>query len=196
MSLQDPRQVEALQQGFRVLNRFMLFMWRLGLGTWINAWPEVGGRIMVLVHSGRRTHIKRYNPLNYTRINGDIYCVAGLGENSNWYRNLRADSRVEIWLPDGWYAGSAEDVTGCPEHVQIMRQVLIASGFAARVAGINPHTLSDETLDRVTNQYRLIRIKPLAERTGKGGPGELAWVWPTATLLLLPLVLRRYARRR
>jgi deazaflavin-dependent oxidoreductase (nitroreductase family) len=194
--MMDPRTTEQLQQGFKVLNRFMVSLFRLGLGSWVNLWPEVGGRIMVLTHTGRRSGIKRYNPVNYTILNGDVYCVAGFGAISDWYRNLRADPHVEVWLPDGWYAGLAEDVTGCPENCYVMRQVLIASGFAARVAGLNPHTLSDEALEKATSEYRLVRIHRTAERTGREGPGELAWVWPLVTLLLLPLVMRRPRRRR
>ncbi|MDD5371736.1 MAG: nitroreductase family deazaflavin-dependent oxidoreductase [Anaerolineaceae bacterium] len=192
----DPRTTEQLQQGFKVLNRFMVSLFRLGLGPWVNLWPEVGGRIMVITHTGRRSGIKRYNPVNYTIMNGDVYCVAGFGSISDWYRNLRANPRVEIWLPDGWYAGLAEDVTGCPEHSLLMRQVLIASGFAARVAGINPQTFSDEALVKATADYRLVRIHRTAERTGRDGPGEMAWVWPLATFLLLPLVLRKKRNRR
>jgi deazaflavin-dependent oxidoreductase (nitroreductase family) len=194
--MMDPRTTQQLQQGFKVLNRFMVSLFRLGLGSWVNLWPEVGGRIMVLTHTGRRSGIKRYNPVNYTILNGDVYCVAGFGAISDWYRNLRADPHVEVWLPDGWYAGLAEDVTGCQECTYVMRQVLIASGFAARVAGLNPHTLSDEALKKATSEYRLVRIRRTAERTGREGPGGLAWVWPLATLLLLPLALRRPRRRR
>jgi hypothetical protein len=39
--------------------------------------------------------------------------------------------------------------------------------------------------------YMLVRIRREAARTGKGGPGDLAWLWPLAALLLLPLALRR-----
>jgi len=37
----------------------------------------------------------------------------------------------------------------------------------------------------------VLHIRRTAERTGPQGPGDLAWVWPLATFLLLPLVFRR-----
>ena len=43
----------------------------------------------------------------------------------------------------------------------------------------------------VLKEYRLVRMRPTEARTGPGGPGDLAWVWPFATFILLLLVLRR-----
>ncbi len=42
-----------------------------------------------------------------------------------------------------------------------MRQVLIASGFAAPLfAGVSPKTMNDEKLAELSAPYRLIRIYP------------------------------------
>ncbi len=124
-------------------------------------------------------------------MDGELYCTAGFGPVSDWYRNLRADPNVEVWLPQGWWAGVAEDVSESPARLALMRAVLIASGFAVCAAGIDPRNLPDEELDRVTAPYRLIHIRRTGARTGPGGPGDLAWVWPLATMILLPLVLFR-----
>jgi deazaflavin-dependent oxidoreductase (nitroreductase family) len=194
MTLLTPQTELTLQQGFRYFNKFMLLLWRLGLGRMLNMWPEGTGRIMVLTHTGRRSGQRRQNPVNYAILNGDVYCTAGFGAKSDWYRNLRANPEVEVWLPDSWYSGLAEDVTGCPGSTTIMRQVLIASGFAARAEGINPQTFSDEEIERATSDYRLVRIHLTAPRTGPGGPGDLAWVWPLATFLLLMFRPRRRRR--
>lgn len=191
MSTMDPEMETRLRQAFKQLNKFMLLLWRLGLGKFVNIWPERGGQIMVLVHRGRKTGLVRRTPVNYVIVDGDIYCTAGFGKIAHWYRNVMADPQVEMWLPDGWWAGEAEDVTGGPDHIFLMRQVLIASGFAAYAAGLDPLHMSDETLAEVTAPYRLLRIRRTAPRTGPGGPGDLAWVWPLATWILLPLALRR-----
>jgi deazaflavin-dependent oxidoreductase (nitroreductase family) len=195
MTISNPQTEQLLQQGFRYLNKGMVFFWRLGLGKILNVWPDGSGRIMVIRHTGRRSGRTHYNPVNYCILNGDVYCTAGFGVKSDWYRNLRANPQVELWLPDSWYQGLAEDVTGCPGHTAILRQVLIASGFAARLAGIDPRLISDEELERVTAQYRLVRIHLNQPRTGAGGPGDLAWVWPVATLLLLLAWPKRRGRR-
>lgn len=196
MDMMDPRVEEQLRQGFKYLNRFMLLMWRLGLGPWVNAWPSVGGQILVIVHTGRSTGLKRYTPVNYALVDGEIYCVAAFGGAADWYRNVMARPEVEVWLPDGWWAGVAEDASDSPGRIPIMRAVLIGSGFAAPLFGIHPTRLTDEALDEVTAPYRLIHIRRGEARTGPGGPGDLAWVWPLATMLLLPLVLFRPKRRR
>ena len=180
----DPRLENALRQGFRRFNRFMLLLWRLGLGGWVNAWPSVGGRIMVLMQRGRKTGLLRRTPVNYAIIDGDVYCTAGFGGGSDWYRNLMADPQVEVWLPDGWWAGEAEDIAETPDRLSLLRQVLIASGFAARAAGLDPTAMSDDALAASTDSYRLVRIRRTEARTGPGGPGDLAWVWPAIVFLL------------
>ena len=191
MTTLDPR-MEQLRQGFRrYLNPFMLSLFRLGLAWWFNVWPAVSGRVMVITHTGRRTGAKRRTPVNYAIVDDELYCVAGFGPIADWYRNILKDPHVEVWLPDGWWAGVAEDVSDCEERLRLMRQVMIGSGFAARVAGLNPYTMSDAELDRTTATYRLVRIRRTEARAGSGGPADLAWVWPLAAMILLPLALRR-----
>jgi deazaflavin-dependent oxidoreductase (nitroreductase family) len=192
----DMQLERRLQQGFKYFNKFMLFMWRLGLGPWINFWPSVVGRIMVITHTGRKTGLRRRTPVNYALVDGEVYCTAGFGAVSDWYRNLKANPEVEVWLPDGWWLGQAEEVTDPETHLPLMRAVLVASGFAARAAGLDPQRMTDDALAQATASYRLIHIRRAAERTGKDGPGDLAWVWPLATMLLLPLALFRLRRRR
>jgi len=188
MTDKDEQMEEMLRQGFKYFNRFMLLMWRLGLGTWVNIWPAVIGRIMVISHKGRKTGLSRQTPVNYTIIDRDIFCTAALGEKSDWYKNMMKNPEVEVWLPGSWWVGVAEDVTDSEIRFPYLRQVLIASGFAARAAGINPHTIPEDEFEVVTKSYRLIRIQRSEARTGKGGPGGLAWIWPLTTMLLLPLV--------
>jgi deazaflavin-dependent oxidoreductase (nitroreductase family) len=190
MTTIDPQTAAKLQQGFKYFNKFMLLMWRLGLGKWINFWPEVGGQIMVLTHTGRKTGLKRQTPVNYALVEGELYCTAGFGQLADWYRNIMAEPKVEVWLPDGWWAGLAEEVTDPEQRLPLLRQVLIGSGFAAYLAGINPRSMTDEALDAATTDYRLLRIRRAEARTGPDGPGDLAWVWPLATLVLLWLLVR------
>lgn len=176
---------EGLRQGFKYFNRFMLMLWRLGLGSWVNGWPTVGGRIMVLTHTGRKSGARRQTPVNYAEIGGDLYCTAGFGDISDWYRNLLANPQVEVWLPNGWWAATAADVTAQADSLPILRQVLINSGFAARAVGIDPVHMRDEQLRAATVDYRLVKVQRAIARTGPGGPGELAWIWPLTTMLLL-----------
>ncbi len=178
-----------LRIAFGYLNRFMIALWRLGLGGWVNAWPAVGGRVMVLVNIGRRTGIRRRTPLNYASMDGDIYCISGFGRISDWYKNVLENPHVEIWLPDGWWAGVVTDVSDAESRLIVLRQVLIASGFASYLAGIWPRSISDAELDRATADYRVLRIERTRSLATPGGPGDLVWIWPIATLALLVLML-------
>jgi deazaflavin-dependent oxidoreductase (nitroreductase family) len=195
MTTIDPRTEERLRQGFKkYLNPFMLTMWRLGLGAWFRVWPKVSGRVLVLMHIGRKTGIKRYQPLNYAMVDGEIYCAAAFGGISDWYRNIMANPNVEVWLPDGWWAGVAEDVTDSPARIRLVRELMIASGFVAYLFGLNPRKMTDEEIEAESEKYRLLHIRRTAARTGPGGPGDLAWVWQVATMVLLAMVLWRRRR--
>ena len=195
MPIMNTRTEEILRRSFKRFNPFMVFMWRLGLGPFINSAPTVGGRIMVIAHTGRKTGARRFAPVNYALVDGEIYCTAGFGAVSDWYRNVMTKNDVEVWLPDGWWAGTVEDVSDCDRRLPILRQVLIDSGFAARAAGINPFTISDESLAGTAAKYRLLHIKRTEARTGPGGPGGLSWGWPIATMILLPMLLLRRRRK-
>ena len=49
----DPQLEAFLRRAFWWLNRFMILMWRLGLGIWLND-ARTSGQIMVLTHIGRK----------------------------------------------------------------------------------------------------------------------------------------------
>lgn len=181
---------DSLRGIFKAFNRFMLLLWRLGLGSWGNG-TSFGGSVMIIKHIGRKTGLTRHTPVNYATVEGDIYCTSGFGKVSDWYLNIKVNPEVEVWLPDGRWTGIAEDVTDMEGNYQVFRQVLIASGFAGPLFGVNPKKLSDQDLLKLLESYRLICIKRSNALTGPGGPGDLAWMWPAATFFLLLVLLRR-----
>jgi deazaflavin-dependent oxidoreductase (nitroreductase family) len=181
---------DRMRQVFKALNRFMVFLFRLGLGQWLQFWPRVTGQILVLAHTGRKTGLTRRTPLNFAFVEGDLYVLAGFGAVSDWYRNVRARPQVEVWLPGGWWEAVAEEASDHPERMRILRAVLVGSGFAAYAFGVSPR-IPDERLAEISTGYRLIRLRRTAARTGPGGPSDLAWVWPLVAGLLL---LRRRRR--
>jgi deazaflavin-dependent oxidoreductase (nitroreductase family) len=172
---------------FKYFNRFMLIMWRLGLDRWLSFWPSGFGQFMVINHTGRKSGELRKTPVNFAEVEGEIYCVAGAGRTSDWYQNMLANPNVEIWLPYSRWSGNAEVIPLAREVLPILREVLRCSGFAGRLAGIYPG-LSDDDLLSVCNDYGLVHIIRQQPRTGKGGPGDLAWVWSLAVMLMLPMI--------
>ncbi len=186
----NARSQSGLRRAFRLLNHFMVLMWRMGLGRFGNR-RQVGGQILVIAHTGRKTGKRRLTPVNYAIVDGEIYCTSGFGRDADWYQNLQQTPEAELWLPDGRWSGSAVDVTGSPQGPEILREVLIASGFAAFLAGIHPWKIKRAELEKLLETYRLIRFQRREALTGPDGPGDLAWIWPVSTLVLGVLWMRR-----
>lgn len=191
MSQLSPSQEKQLRWFFKQGNKLMMLMWRLGLGRFINT-PQ-GGYIMVLVTTGHKSGLKRYAPVNFARDDHTVYCLPGFGARTHWYRNLIADPNCEVWLPDGWWSGVAEEVTDESQRRAILRRVLVRSGFAAKIfEDIEPAYMSDDHLSELAEHYeKIVQIHLVARRTGPGGPGDLAWVWWILGALLLILWLGR-----
>ena len=152
------KQMDTLRKVFHALNRFMVWMWKIGMGKMINFWPTVIGRIMVIKHRGRKSSKEYLTPVNYAIVDNDIYCTAGFGSISDWYLNMQANPDIELWLPEGKRKAHAEDISNSPNRLFLLRQVIIASGFAAPLFGINPKKLNDEQLDTLSKDYRLVHF--------------------------------------
>ncbi len=154
-----PVQMKTLRRLFHAMNYFMVFMLRLGLGRLCEVWPAGFGRIMMIRHRGRKTGRSYLTPVNYATVDGQIYCTAGFGSGTDWYRNLLADPCVELWLPRGHRRARAADVSDSPRRVELLRAITIASGFAGPLLGVDQSKLSDEQLARIGKDYRLVRFE-------------------------------------
>ncbi|MEW6086207.1 MAG: nitroreductase/quinone reductase family protein [Chloroflexota bacterium] len=150
--------MNTLRKFFHAFNPIMILMWRLGMGRMINILPPVIGRIMVIKHRGRKSGKEYLTPVNYAIVNSEIYCTAGFGSISDWFKNILVNPNIELWLPEGKRKARAEDISDSPDRLQLLRQVIIASGFAGPLFGVNPKKLTDEQLDVVSKEYRLIHF--------------------------------------
>lgn len=187
--------VDTQRALFKHLNRVTILEWRLGLGGWMNRGPMILGRYMVLTTRGRKTGLPRRTPVNCARDGARVYCVAGFGARADWYRNLVANPAVEVWLPEGAWAGRATTVTDAEERRRVMRAVLVASGFAASLfGGLDPNAMSDEAVQEATAEWPLVRVELEYPLPQTEGPGDLAWVWPL--LVVGGAVAWRLRRRR
>ena len=77
MTAENSQSEHLLRQMFKYGNRFMVLLFRLGLGNWGNR-PETS-QVMVLVHKGRKSGLTRKTPVNYAIVDGEIYCTAAFG---------------------------------------------------------------------------------------------------------------------
>lgn len=190
----------SMRKAFRVLNRFMLLLWRLGLGRWM-AGPR-RGYVMVLVTTGRKTGMRRTAPLNFAEESGSVFCLAGFGKTTHWLINLLADPRCEVWLPDGRrLLGTAEIVAEEPARIQIVRRVLVRAGFATAVAEPNLDLRSATNSEiaalgeRYGRRYEAVQIRLDGAATGPGGPGDLSWLLPLGAAGVVTALAYRVWRR-
>jgi len=172
-----PATLAILRRVFHQMNRGMVLLWRLGLGRLAGVWPRGFGRLMVIEHTGRRSGARYRTPVNCTIAGNDLYCIAAFGERTDWYRNLLVEPHTAVWLPDGRWEANATDVSDDPQRLELMRRVLLDSGFAAPLFGLHPRRLGDDDLAEVTATYRLVRIQPLRPYPTRVGPGDLSWIW-------------------
>ena len=154
-----PAQLRTLRRFFHAMNHFMVFMWKIGLGKFINCWPAVGGRIMVIRHRGRKSGREYLTPVNYAIVDNEIYSVAGFGAMTDWYRNILADPCPELWLPQGRRQARAIDVSDSPRRVALLREITIASGLAGPLLGVNQGKLTDEQMAAIGKDYRIIHFR-------------------------------------
>jgi deazaflavin-dependent oxidoreductase (nitroreductase family) len=155
----SPAQMKRLRQIFHAMNHFMVFLWKIGLGRMMNAWPAVGGRIMVIRHRGRKSGREYLTPVNYAIVDGEIHCTAGFGSGTDWYRNILADPDIELWLPQGRRKAHACDVSDSPCRARLLREITIASGFAGPLLGVDQRKLTDEQLLDISKDYRIVHFE-------------------------------------
>jgi deazaflavin-dependent oxidoreductase (nitroreductase family) len=165
----------------------MVPMFRLGFGPFMG--NRVTGYIMVLKTVGRKTGKVRYSPVSYAIHKGNVYCVAGWGQLSDWYRNMIATREIEVILPAGSLFGAVEDVTDLDERRIVMRKILQNAGFAGFFEGFNPFTTTDDELLRKTADLPLLRIRPVGIGNGASDPGGLSWIWTPASIIIVILII-------
>ena len=153
-----PAQMQSLRRIFHAMNHFMVFMWKIGMGRLLNLWPAVGGRIMVIRHRGRKTGRAYLTPVNYAIVENEIYAAAGFGPVTDWYRNIIACPDLELWLPNGRRRAHACDVSNFPGRVRLLLEIVIASGLAGPLLGVDQKKMTDEQIEKAGKDYRLIHF--------------------------------------
>ena len=182
--------IRLVRRIFKFINTFfMVPLFRLGLGPFVG--NPITGYIMVLKTIGLKTGKERYAPVNYAILDGNIYCMAGFGTGTHWYRNLQAQPNIEIIAPSGPLAGVAEDATNFAEATVALRKLIKNSGVPGFLAGLNPYSMSDAELREKTKDYPLVRIRPTGVGSGAGDAGGWLWILSlVVSVVILWLVLR------
>ena len=189
-----------LHRGFGVVNRWLVLpALRAGLGPLFST--PVAGSLMILRTTGRSSGLRREAPLGYVILDGAVYCCAGFGERTAWYRNLLADRRVEVVLPTAAFAGIAETVVDEAEWSRAFPAYLRALGVLGRATLGDVANASPERLHRLRTELPLVRIVPTGIAPGPADPGGGLWVvvqigWLVALGALVRTALHRLRPRR
>ncbi len=165
----------ALHRAFLVVNRRLAApALRAGLGPLFST--PFAGSLMLLRTSGRTSGQVREAPLGYVVREGAVYCVAGFGPKTHWYRNILADPHVECVLPTVAISGIAERVTDRAEWERVYPALIGSMGLVGRLTVGDVRRLPIETLERQRESFPLIRIRPDGIAAGAFDPGGLGWV--------------------
>jgi len=176
------------RRSFHLFNKlFMVPMFRLGLGAYVG--NIITGYIMVIKSKGRKTGKVHYTPVNYAIQKGDIYCLAGWGNLSDWYQNITLTHEVEAILPSVTIFGKVDEVSDKETRRLILRKILQNAGFTGILDGLNLFKTEDEELLEKTSGMNLIRIHPIGLGNGAFDPGGLAWIWTPFSILVFILIM-------
>ena len=188
------RLLDPLRRAFLIVNS--LFTPALERGFGALASNPLTGYLLVLRTRGRRTGLVRAAPLGYVVLDGAIYCCAGFGETTAWYRNVLADSSVEVVLPGRTLRGTAVPVSAPDEWIRAYRALIASLGVVGRWTVGDVRRLDDAELVAAHGGIPLVRITPSAFVLGPLDPGGRFWLVPwLASAVLTWRLGRRIARR-
>ncbi len=183
----------------RLLARFPLLMYRLGLGDLLNSI-----HLMVLTTRGRKTGQPRHTPIEYRRHGRKIYVVSAWGERPNWYQNILADPLVTVQLGSKTHSGrgyQVEDKAEALRALSLFRRIAPAR-YDAVLGRLIEADVSAWTLPDQSRQFTILRLDLLTEAPRMPGlAANLAWLLPVSLFavfsvgtLLAVLRLRRSAQ--
>jgi hypothetical protein len=103
-------------------------------------------------------------PLQYEEIDGTIYVAAALGQKADWYRNILANPKVEVWVKSRRFGGLAEPITdpSCitdfikvrlRRHPKMVSAILRADGVAGQPTRAE--------LEQYAARLTLVAIRPV-----------------------------------
>ena len=187
------RILEPLHRWLIPGNRLLLPLLRAGLGSLVS--NPVTGYLLLLRTRGHRTGRVREVPLGYVVLGGAVYCCAGFGSRTAWYRNLLADPRVEVVLPGRSFIGLATPVSDPAEWLPAYRALMASLGLVSRSVLGDLRAIDDEMLLATHRSIPMVRITPTAIVAGPVDPGGHAWLGAAVTWLLVLGTVWRRARR-
>ena len=106
----NPRPNRALAWFFRM----PIALYRVGLAA------QLGRSTLLLTTRGRKTGLRRTTALNYVVDGNAVYVLSGMGPNSDWLSNLRADPHVAVQIGKRRFNALAETIDDPVEHRRLL----------------------------------------------------------------------------
>jgi deazaflavin-dependent oxidoreductase (nitroreductase family) len=169
------RLLEPMHGAFLRVNRWVaLPVLRAGLGPVFST--PLTGSLMILRTTGRKSGARREIPLGYAIADGNVYCIAGFGPETQWFKNILAHPAVEVVLPLGAISGTAEEVTDPVEWSRAFRVLMTSMGIIGRATSGDVRDVPEDRLREMGAGLPLVRIRPTGIGSGPADPGGLMWV--------------------
>lgn len=180
-------------RAFNVLNKYLSVpSLKMGLGRFMSS--PLTGYLMVLRTRGRKSGQWRDAPLGYVVIGDAVYCMAGYGTHTHWFKNIKADPRVEVLLPGRSFSGLAEEVVDPEERREAMVELIRSMAVVAMGFGLgNPRKADAAELERKCAAFPLVRVRATGIAAGPEDYGGWFWIVPMA---LSGFFLLRWLSRR
>ncbi len=134
-------------------------LYAVGLG------PVIGGFIVLLSTTGRKSGKKRVTPLQYEKIGVDYYLGAARGVNADWVRNIQADPQVELRVGAKHFIGTAEVITDPSKfadflEVRLERHPRLIGLIMEKAHGL-PKRPSREQLEGMAKDEAFVIVHPI-----------------------------------
>lgn len=147
-----------------------ILLYRLGLGY------LVGSLFMVMTTIGRKSGLPRRTAIEYHEFNGRKYIFSGWGENTDWYRNIRAHPYITIQTWRGAESVIARRLTSDEELAEAYLLAMSSPGTRAVIKAVGFDLDLDQFLAQ-KERFTLVTFDPTDQPTPPPVRADLVWVW-------------------
>jgi deazaflavin-dependent oxidoreductase (nitroreductase family) len=148
------------------------FIWRLlrflpprilysvGLGS------IVGGFVLLLETTGRKSGLPRTTPLQYVEIDGAIYIGSARGDKADWFQNLVAKPNVKMTVGSRKIRGYADPIIDPAQIADYLEYRLeihpVFMGAMLKLEGLNSTPTREQLLQFSANRA-VVAIRPIKD---------------------------------
>ncbi len=67
--------------------------------------------VLLLTSTGRKSGQPRVTPLQFERVNGEVYIASARGAEADWFKNILENPQVQVQIGDREFDATAEPLT-------------------------------------------------------------------------------------